>query len=154
MAFLGIALFAGIFILLLNITPKAFVPGEDTGAILSDVSLPPGSSLERTEEVLLQIENKVKDIPEIKETLRISGRSLISGTGSNYGMVILKLKPWAERKKANQEVTAIVQELFKRASTIKDAKVLFFARPTLVGFGFSNGFEFQLQDQKGAVFRN
>lgn len=149
LAFVGIALFAGIFILLLNITPKAFVPGEDTGAILSDVSLPPGSSLQRTEEVLLQIENKVKDIPEIKETLRVSGRSLISGTGSNYGMVILKLKPWAERKKANQEVTAIVQELFKRASTVKDAKVLFFARPTLVGFGFSNGFEFQLQDQKG-----
>jgi len=152
-AFLGIALFAGIFALLLNITPKAFVPSEDTGAILSDVSLPPGTSLERTEEVLLQIENKVKDIPEIKEVLRISGRSLISGTGSNYGMVIVKLKPWSDRPDANQEVTAIVQELFKRAATVKDAKVLFFARPTLVGFGFTNGFEFQLQDQKGGTIQ-
>lgn len=148
-AFLGIALFSGIFILLLNITPKAFVPSEDTGAILSDVSLPPGTSLERTEEVLLQIENKVKDLPEIKEVLRISGTSLISGTGSNYGMVIVKLKPWAERKETNQEITAVVGELFKRTSVIKDAKVLFFGRPTLVGFGFTNGFEFQLQDQKG-----
>ena len=55
LAFLGIALFAGIYVLLLNVTPKAFVPSEDTGAILSDVSLPPGTSLERTEEVLLQI---------------------------------------------------------------------------------------------------
>jgi HAE1 family hydrophobic/amphiphilic exporter-1 len=153
LAFLGIAVFAGIFVLLLNITPKAFVPGEDTGAILSDVSLPPGTSLERTEEVLLQIENKVKDIPEIKEVLRISGRSLISGTGSNYGMVIVKLKPWAERPDANQEITAIVQELFKRAATVKDAKVLFFARPTLVGFGFTSGFEFQLQDQKGGTIK-
>jgi HAE1 family hydrophobic/amphiphilic exporter-1 len=153
LAFLGIAVFAGIFVLLLNITPKAFVPGEDTGAILSDVSLPPGTSLERTEEVLLQIENKVKDIPEIKEVLRISGRSLISGTGSNYGMVIVKLKPWAKRPDANQEITAIVQELFKRAATVKDAKVLFFARPTLVGFGFTSGFEFQLQDQKGGTIK-
>jgi HAE1 family hydrophobic/amphiphilic exporter-1 len=153
LAFLGIAVFSGIFVLLLNITPKAFVPGEDTGAILSDVSLPPGTSLERTEEVLLQIENKVKDIPEIKEVLRISGRSLISGTGSNYGMVIVKLKPWAERPDANQEITAIVQELFKRAATVKDAKVLFFARPTLVGFGFTSGFEFQLQDQKGGTIK-
>ncbi|TDD94936.1 efflux RND transporter permease subunit [Flavobacterium cellulosilyticum] len=153
LAFLGIALFAGIFVLLLNITPKAFVPGEDTGAILSDVSLAPGTSLKRTEEVLLQIENKIKDIPEIKEVLRVSGRSLISGTGSNYGMVIVKLKPWAERKEANQEVSAIVQELFKRAATVKDAKVLFFARPTLVGFGFTNGFEFQLQDQKGGTIQ-
>lgn len=150
-AFLGIAVFSGIFILLLNITPKAFVPSEDTGAILSDVSLPPGTSLERTEQVLVQIQDKVKDIPEIKEVLRISGRSLLSGTGSNYGMVIVKLKPWAERKGASQEVTAVVQELFKRAATVKDAKVLFFARPTLVGFGYSNGFEFQLQDQKGGT---
>uniref|UniRef100_UPI0040474813 efflux RND transporter permease subunit n=1 Tax=Flavobacterium sp. TaxID=239 RepID=UPI0040474813 len=152
-AFLGIAVFAGIFVLLLNITPKAFVPGEDTGAILSDVSLPPGTSLERTEEVLLQIENKVKDLPEIKEVLRISGRSLISGTGSNYGMVIVKLKPWADRPDANQEITAVVGELFKRASSVKDAKVLFFGRPTLVGFGFTNGFEFQLQDQKGGTIK-
>lgn len=153
LAFLGIAIFAGIFVLLLNITPKAFVPGEDTGAILSDVSLPPGTSLERTEEILLKIENQVKDIPEIKEVLRISGRSLISGTGSNYGMVIVKLKPWADRPDANQEITAIVQELFKRTATVKDAKVLYFARPTLVGFGFTNGFEFQLQDQKGGTIK-
>ena len=149
LAFLGIAVFSGIFILLLNITPKAFVPSEDTGAILSDVSLPPGTSLERTEEILVQIQNKIQDIPQIKEVLRISGRSLISGTGSNYGMVIVKLKPWAERPGAEQEVTAVVQELFKRAASVRDAKVLFFARPTLVGFGYSNGFEFQLQDQKG-----
>jgi HAE1 family hydrophobic/amphiphilic exporter-1 len=135
----------------LNITPKAFVPSEDTGAILSDVSLAPGTSLERTEEILVQIQDKVKDMPEVKEVLRISGRSLISGTGSNYGMVILKLKPWAERKNANQEISAIVQELFKRSAKIKDAKVLFFARPTLTGFGYSNGFEFQLQDQKGGT---
>lgn len=151
MAFAGIALFAGLYILLTTITPKAFVPSEDTGSILSDVSLAPGTSLKRTEEVLLQIENQIKDIPEIKEILRISGRSLISGTGSNYGMVIVKLKPWAERKEANQEVTAVIQELFKRAATVKDAKVLFFARPTLVGFGYSNGFEMQLQDQKGGT---
>lgn len=149
----GIALFAGLFVLLLNVTPKAFVPGEDTGAILSDVSLPPGTSLENTEKVLLQIENKIKDIPEIKGVLRISGRSLISGTGSNYGMVIVKLKPWAERKAANQEINAIVQELFKRTAAVKDAKVLYFERPTLVGFGFTNGFELQLQDQKGGTIQ-
>lgn len=153
LAFAGIAVFAALFVLLLNITPKAFVPGEDTGAILSDVSLPPGTSLENTEKVLLQIENKVKDIPEIKEVLRISGRSLISGTGSNYGMVIVKLKTWADRKDANQEISMIVQELFKRTAAVKDAKVLYFARPTLVGFGYTNGFEFQLQDQKGGTIQ-
>lgn len=153
LAFLGIAIFSAIFVLLLNVTPKAFVPGEDTGAILSDVSLPPGTSLERTEEVLLQIENEVKDLPEIKEVLRISGRSLISGAGSNYGVVIVRLKPWSERPDADQEITAIVAELFKRVVSVKDAKVVFFARPTLAGFGITNGFEFQLQDQKGGTIK-
>ncbi len=153
LAFLGIAIFAGIYILLINITPKTFVPNEDTGAIFSDVSLAPGTSLEKTEKVLLQVENKIKDIPEIQEILRISGRSIISGTGSNYGMVIVKLKPWAQRKEANQDVTAIVKELFKRTASVKDAKVLYFARPTLVGFGFSTGFELQLQDQKGGTIQ-
>ncbi|MGM8362649.1 efflux RND transporter permease subunit [Flavobacterium sp. ARAG 55.4] len=153
LAFLGIAVFAGVFTLLLNTTPKAFVPSEDTGSIFSDIQLAPGTSLKKTEEVLLEVENKIKDMPEIKEILRISGRSIISGSGSNYGMVILKLKPWAERKEANQEINAVVQELFKRATTVKDAKILFFARPTLSGFGYSNGFEMQLQDQKGGTIQ-
>lgn len=153
LAFLSIAAFAGIFVWLMNTTPKAFVPNEDMGSVMSDISLPPGSSLERTEEVLLQIENAVKDIPEIDKVLRISGRSLISGTGSNYGMIIVRLKPWAERKDSNQHIDAVVQELFKRSSVVKDAKVIYFARPTLTGFGFSSGFEVQLQDQKGGTIQ-
>lgn len=153
LAFIVIAAFAGIFALLMNTTPKAFVPSEDTGGIMSDVSLPPGSSLKRTEEVLLQIEKAVKGIPEIDKVLRISGRSLLSGTGSNYGMIIVKLKPWAERPEKQQHIDAIVQELFKRTAAVKDAKVLYFARPTLAGFGFSSGFELQLQDQKGGTIQ-
>ncbi len=153
LAFIGIAVFAGIFVFLMNITPKSFVPNEDTGTIMSDVSLPPSTSLERTEGVLLQIEDAIKDIPEIERILRISGRSLISGTGSNYGMIIVNLKPWAERKEVNQQINAIVGELFKRTAMIKDARVIFFARPTLTGFGFSSGFEFQLQDQKGGTIQ-
>jgi HAE1 family hydrophobic/amphiphilic exporter-1 len=74
--------------LLLNITPKAFVPGEDTGARLFLTYPCLLNSLENTEKTLLEIE-KVKDIPEIKAILRISGRSLISGTGSNYGWLSL-----------------------------------------------------------------
>ncbi len=153
-AFIGIAAFVGIFILLMNSSPKAFVPSEDTGGIMSDISLAPGTSIERTEEVLLKVENAVKDIPEISKILRISGRSLISGAGSNYGMIIIKLKPWAERKGKGQDVASIVQELFKRTSVVKDAKVLFFPRPTIMGFGFSSGFEFQLQDQLGGTIEN
>lgn len=153
-AFLGIAAFVGIFILLMNTRPKAFVPSEDTGGIMSDISLSPGTSIERTEEVLVQVENAVKDIPEISKILRISGRSLISGSGSNYGMIIIKLHPWAERTGKGQDVQSIIQQLFIRSSVVKDARVIFFARPTIMGFGFSSGFEFQLQDQMGGTIQN
>jgi len=149
--FIGLIIFSGIFILLMNTRPKAFVPSEDTGGIMSDVSLTPGTSLERTEAVLQEIEQSISDIPEIASILRISGRSIISGAGTNYGMVIIKLTPWAERTKKGQEVKSVVQELFRRTSNIKDAKVLFFPRPTIPGFGFSSGFEFQLQDQLGGT---
>lgn len=153
-AFVGIALFTGIFILLMNTSPKAFVPNEDTGGIMSDISLPAGTSVERTEEVLMQIENAIKDVPEISKILRISGRSLISGAGSNYGMIIVKLHPWAERKNKGQDITAIVGELFGRTAEIKDARVIFFARPTIMGFGFGSGFELQLQDQMGGTIND
>jgi len=149
--FVGIIVFAGVFVGLMNTRPKAFVPGEDTGGIMSDVSLTPGTSIERTEEVLQEIERSIADMPEVFSVLRISGRSLISGAGSNYGMVIIKLTPWAERTKKEQEIQSLTQELFRRTSQIKDARVLFFARPTITGFGFSSGFDIQLQDQLGGT---
>lgn len=151
LAFTVIAVFAGLFVLIMNSRPKAFVPNEDVGGVMSDITLPPGTSVEESERVLLDIENKIKDIPGISNILRISGFSLISGSGSNYGMIIIRLKNWNERKGAGQDQASIVQELFKRTASVKDAKVIFFPRPTIMGFGFSSGFEFELQDQKGGT---
>ncbi|MCO5258818.1 MAG: efflux RND transporter permease subunit [Crocinitomicaceae bacterium] len=151
LAFTVIAVFAGLFIAIMNTRPKAFVPNEDVAGVMSDISLPPGTSIEETERVLLSIENQIKDIPGITNILRISGRSLISGSGTNYGMIIIRLGHWNNRKGKGQDQASIVQELFKRTGGIKDAKVIFFARPTIMGFGFSSGFEFELQDQKGGT---
>lgn len=151
LTFIIIAVFAGVFVLIMNSRPKAFVPNEDVGGVMSDISLPAGTSVEETERVLLDIENKVKDIEGISNILRISGRSLISGAGTNYGMIIIRLKNWSERKGEGQDQASIVTELFKRTAGIKDARVVFFGRPALTGFGFSSGFEFELQDQKGGT---
>lgn len=153
-SFVVIVVFVGIFIGIMNTRPKAFVPNEDVAGVMSDISLPPGTSVEETEKVLYQIEKQISDIPGISNILRISGRSLISGSGSNYGMIILRLKHWNERKGKGQDQASIVAELFKRTANIKDAKVIFFGRPTLMGFGFSSGFEFELQDQKGGTIDN
>lgn len=150
LAILGILLFTGLFAYLMNTTPKAFVPNEDMGSITTDVRLPEGSSVERTESVLKQIQASLEGMPEIERVLRISGRSMISGSGSNFGMVIIRLKPWDQRPGKNSSAQMLIKQLFARTANIKDAKVVFFAPPTIQGFGMSGGFEFQLQDQLGA----
>jgi HAE1 family hydrophobic/amphiphilic exporter-1 len=143
---LGILLFTGVLIWAMNTTPKGFVPNEDLGTIMSDISLPPATSLEQTAIVIKQIDSIAHTIPEIKNSLTVVGRSMISGSGSSYGMVIGKLLPWNERKR---DVKAIIGELFAKTANIKGARVIFFAPPTIQGFGTSGGFEFQLQDKTG-----
>ncbi len=150
LAIFGILAFTGLFAYLMNTTPKAFVPNEDMGSITGDVKLPEGASVERTEAVLTEIQAKIEKMPEIQRVLRISGRSMISGSGSNFGMIIIRLKPWAERAGANSSAQMLIKQMFGRTADIKDAKVVFFAPPTIQGFGMSGGFEFQLQDQLGA----
>ena len=116
---------------------------------MADVALPASSSIERTEKVIQEVENIARSIPEVENILKVTGRGMISGSGSNYGMVIIKLKPWANRKKDHQKVQAIVGQLFGKTSGIREAKIIFFTPPTIQGFGISGGFEFQLQDRAG-----
>ncbi len=142
----GILAFTGILIWTMNTTPKGFVPNEDLGVIFSDISMPAGTSKEESNIIITKIDKIVRDIPEVQSALRIVGRSLISGSGSSYGMVISRLKPWDERER---DVKAIIGELFAKTAGIKGAKIIFFAPPTIQGFGTSGGFEFQLQDKTG-----
>lgn len=146
-----LCVFIGLFVYLMNTTATGFVPDEDQGTIMADISLPAASSLERTDEVVTQIQEIVEDIPEVRADLRSYGRGMISGEGSNYGMVILKLKDWSERTGDDQDVQSIIKRLFAKTAHIKDARIIFFAPPTITGFGMSNGFEVQLQDQKGGT---
>jgi HAE1 family hydrophobic/amphiphilic exporter-1 len=150
LAGLGIALFTVVLIWTMNTTPKGFVPNEDLGTIMSDISLPAGTSQEATNLVLERIDSIVQKVPEVKNTLRIVGRSMISGSGSSYGMVITRLKPWDQRQR---DVKTIIGELFAKTASIKGAKIIFFAPPTIQGFGTSGGFEFQLQDKTGGDIR-
>ena len=141
-----IAVFVGVFIWAMQTTPKGFVPNEDLGTIMSDISLPPATSQETTDIVINRIDSLVRSVPEVGSSMRVVGRSMISGAGSSYGMVIARLKPWNERER---DVKAVIAELFAKTAGLKGAKVIFFAPPTIQGFGTSGGFEFQLQDKTG-----
>ncbi|WP_158828579.1 efflux RND transporter permease subunit [Mucilaginibacter lacusdianchii] len=150
----GIAVFAVLFWFLLKTTPSGFVPNEDQGFIIGDVSLPPASSLERTTQIVNQVSGIIKSLPEVESVTRIAGQGILSGAGGSYGVTFIKLKPWDQRKGQGQDVNSVVGKLFGMTAGIKGARILFIVPPALQGFGNSSGFEFQVQDKTGGDINN
>ncbi|MGY3089129.1 HAE1 family hydrophobic/amphiphilic exporter-1 [Hymenobacter sp. UYAg731] len=132
---------------LMTTTPSSFVPSEDMGTIFVNVSLPPASTLERTTAVNMEVDSLIRTIPAVKGTLRITGQNFLAGQGSAYGMVIVRLKPWDERKKMNNE--AVIKEITKLTAHIRAGDIRSNSQPTITGFGQTGGFTFQLQDKGG-----
>ncbi|WP_183576807.1 efflux RND transporter permease subunit [Mucilaginibacter sp. X5P1] len=149
LAGLIILIFAGIFYFLIKTTATGFVPNEDQGVLFANISLPVGSSLERSTVVAKQVEAIIKKLPEVESTLTITGQSFIAGGGGSYAMVVIKLKPWDKRTGKGEDINSVTGQLFGMTAGIKNAQVIFFAPPTLQGFGINSGFEFQLQDKTG-----
>jgi HAE1 family hydrophobic/amphiphilic exporter-1 len=149
LAVVGIVVFGVIFWILIKTTPTGFVPNEDQGVMFANISLPAGSSLERSAVVAEEVDNIIRKLPEVDMTLRITGQNFIAGAGGSYAMIVIKLKPWDQRKENGQDINSLTGKLFGMTAGIKSAQVLFFAPPTLQGFGNSSGFEFQLQDKTG-----
>jgi len=135
-------------------TPTGFVPEEDRGIIFMNVELPAGASMDRTNMVNEEIYKKAKTISGVQGVTVISGRSLISGAGSNYGLGFVKLNDWDQRKEDDQTANAIIGKLFGIAATIPDANIIFFAPPSIPGFGLSGGFEVNLLDKSGGSFED
>ena len=128
---------------LFQTTPSGFVPDEDQGVFFANVSLPPSSSLERSQDVLVELDSIFASVEEIKTRLTISGFGLISGSGSQYGFAVGRLKEWGSRDKSVNEVIA---ELQKKTASIKEADIQFFAPPVISGFGNTSGFTVNVQD--------
>jgi hydrophobic/amphiphilic exporter-1 (mainly G- bacteria), HAE1 family len=133
-------------------TRTGFVPTEDRGMVFANIELPPGATLDRTVAITQQLFEKIKQIPGFETGSLVNGYSLISGAGSNYGLGFLKLKPWDERKEASMSMDAIIGKMFAVAGTIPDANILFFAPPSVPGFGISSGFEMTVLDRLGGNF--
>ena len=140
--------FAIILVFLMKSTPTAFIPDEDQGIVMADVSLPAGASLDRTKQVLAQIDSICAGIPQIKERMSVAGTSLISGVnGGAYGLLVMSLVDWEEREGIT--VKDVIAELKKKTASIMDGNIIFFIPPTVPGFGASSGFEVQLMDKTG-----
>lgn len=134
----------------LNTTPGGFIPDEDQGTFFVNVSLPPSSSLDRTQQVQEKLSGIVESVDAVRDQLSIAGFGLLSGSGSSYGFMVGKLKPWGERDVSVNDVIAKLRR--KAAAQIKEADVAFFAPPVISGFGNTSGFTVQVQDlRSGSV---
>lgn len=136
-------------VFLMKTTPEDMIPSEDTGTLMGAITLPPGTSQDRTDMVLDQVDSIVAACPAVESHTIISGYGMTGGQGASYGSIMVKLKPWGERSmKENSQLLAI-QFLLRSRDVIKNAQVLFFQPPMIMGYGATNGFTFSLQDRTG-----
>lgn len=133
--------------------PSGFVPGEDRGLILFNAELPAGASLDRTTTAIKEFEQKAHHIPGIQNIATISGFSLLNGSGGNYGFGFIKLDDF-EKRGDGESVEVITKKLFGVGATISDARMIFFAPPSIPGYGASAGFQFSLTDKLGGDLKD
>ncbi|WP_460693523.1 efflux RND transporter permease subunit [Mucilaginibacter puniceus] len=129
------------------VLPSGFIPNEDQGMIYASIATPPGSTVERTEQVCKQIYEATKSIGAVESVSTLSGYNLVSDiAGASYGMVMISLKPWDERDEDVQDIIDIMQE---KTRNVADASIEYFPPPTVQGFGNTSGFEFRVLDRTG-----
>ena len=138
-----------VLVFLMRSTPTGLVPNEDTGTIFAMVSMPPGTSMERTEAMMQKVDSMIAAIPAVKGRTQITGYNFVTGQGNSYGSIIVKLKDWKERSSEESSDNIIKMLYGKSAQIFNEGQILFFAPPMIPGYGISNGFEFNLQDKTG-----
>lgn len=134
---------------LMNTTKTGLVPDEDQGVLFVNVSTAPGSSLRTTNDVMERIERRLEDIPQKLHLQKVAGYGLLAGQGNSFGMIILKLKPWDERRSREDQVQAVIGQVYGRTADIKDATVFAIAPGMIPGYGMGNALDLNVQDKQG-----
>ncbi len=125
--------------------PTGFIPSEDQGMLYAIIQTPPGSTLERTNDLSNQLVKAINSVEGVKSVSSIAGYEVLTeGRGSNAGTCLINLKPWGDRK---MSVSEIIEELEKKAKDIPGATIEFFDPPAVPGFGAAGGFALQLLDK-------
>ena len=131
-----------------SLVPGGFIPEEDMGYFFVNVQLPNAASIQRSDVVTQDIENLLKEIPEVEFITTATGYSILSGAmTSNTGFLFVSLKDWAERDLTAEEIIANVNK--KLAIGIKDAQAFAFGPPAIPGLGNGSGFSIMIQDKAG-----
>ncbi len=133
-----------------SVTPTGFLPDEDQGAFFVAVQLPDGASVNRTRDVAKQMEDICRPLPGVSGVLSIIGFSLLDADNeSNAAFIVVKMKPFADRGAAVEDVHATIGKVFGAGSQVRSAIVFPFNLPPIIGLSTGGGFEYQLQNLEG-----
>ena len=125
--------------------PSEFLPKEDKGAAFCDVELPPGATLARTNAVLAESYDIIKDIKGVKDVIMVSGFSFIGGNGENVGLAIVVFDDWSLRKTPELQLDQLTSVIRQKLSRIPSANINVFTPPAIMGLGATGGVTFSLQ---------
>ncbi|MDT3720684.1 multidrug efflux RND transporter permease subunit [Pseudomonas oryzihabitans] len=146
---LYVLLIAGTVYLLMS-TPKGFIPAQDRGYVVVLITMPDGSTLERTSAVARRVEDIALGVPGIARVPVFSGTSAATGTNSpNSAGLFPVFKPWAERKPDGLTIDKIAAELRARLAVITEASIVVAMPPPVQGLGGTGGFAMRLEDRNG-----
>ena len=139
---------------LMKSTKTGLVPSEDMGTIFINVQASPGFTLQQTYSIMKQVEERIKDLPQLRTYSLVAGNSVGFEQSSSNGNFTLKLKKWGERKDKKDHVNEVMEEIYRRTSDISNAKIQVNTQAMIPGFGRINGFELYIQDKKGGTIND
>ena len=137
---------AVLLVIFMKNLPSGLVPQEDQGCFMAEVDAPEGYTLQQTYDLLRQVEEKVKDIPEMESYAMVSGYGLISGQGTSYGFLVVRLKNWEERPGIEHNINLIMYRFAIACANIKNARVIPFQMPQIPGYGTSSNVNLVVED--------
>lgn len=127
-----------------KISPNAYIPDEDQGAVFAAIQLPEGATLGRTDAVIRKITPEIMKIDGIDKSLALKGFSLMGDSGENVASLIIPLENWSKRETKETSLGSIVQKVRGIASSVPEARVNVFTPPAIMGLGISGGLDFRL----------
>ena len=142
----SLALAAVLLVFFMQNLPSGLVPQEDQGVFLVEIQAPEGSTLKQTREMAKQVEAKVRNIPELESFALVCGYGMISGAGSNYATMVVRLKNWDDRSGMNHYITLIRYRFYFDCQDLKNLRVIPFEMPQIPGYGTSNDIMLMVED--------
>ena len=130
--------------------PTTLVPEEDQGSLMCTITLPEGSALPQTKDVVMGISEKIRELPAVEHVLGLAGYDLINSTlDTGAGTLFIQLRPWGEREKEGLSLADTLRHIYALGLQESRGTVLPFNPPPIMGMSNTGGFDMEIQTTSG-----